>query len=105
MSKITSNEVVSWHRDEAKKFEQRAKKHNEIADLIESEEAKERNQEESHFERAINAQQLEEAVRERTGRIANLADRLQTSAKAIEALLEPKSKVFVGQRGWLAVRE
>lgn len=53
----------------------------------------------------ITAALLESSVREKSGRIDNLAKRLNTEPKTIESLLEPASKVYVGSAGWLRLRE
>jgi hypothetical protein len=53
----------------------------------------------------VTAAEFEDAVREKTGHVKDLAKRLKTDPAAIEGLLEPASRVYKGQRGWLFVRD
>jgi hypothetical protein len=53
----------------------------------------------------VTVQGLENQVRQKKGRIKNLARHFGVAEDAIKALLEPASKVYVADRGWLRLRE
>jgi hypothetical protein len=112
MSDLTPKDIANWHRKEAKKFEDIAKRHYDMAAIVEAGGALgtiRKNQEvvtlNNYLNSDINAAQLEAAVQEKSGRIGNMAHRLSTSIEKIEGLLEPNSRVYLGDRGWLRVRE
>ena len=54
---------------------------------------------------AVTPTQLETSVHSKSGRIDDLALRLNTTPQAIKKLLSPESKVYVGTAGWLKVKE
>jgi hypothetical protein len=53
----------------------------------------------------LTASALEAIVRAKGGRVWDVAKRLKIDEGSIMALLEPNSKVYVGPRGWLKIRE
>ena len=53
----------------------------------------------------ITADVLVGAVKQKTGRIKDLAKRLNTDDQTVQSLLEPASKVYVAEKGWLKVRQ
>jgi hypothetical protein len=53
----------------------------------------------------LTAALLEDSVRSKSGRIDDLARRLNTDEANVRGLLEPASKVYVASAGWLKVRE
>ncbi len=53
----------------------------------------------------ISQENLAEAVSKKSGRVDDLARRLETNPKIIQALISsPKSLVTIGERGWLRVK-
>ncbi|MGA2544465.1 MAG: hypothetical protein ABSG78_23190 [Verrucomicrobiota bacterium] len=53
---------------------------------------------------AVTPAQLEASVKSKSGRIDDLALRLNTTPESIKKLLSPASKVYVGSAGWLKVQ-
>lgn len=53
----------------------------------------------------VSPNELEQAVRHKSGRINDLAARLRTTATQITSLLDPASKVYVADKGWLKIKE
>jgi hypothetical protein len=53
----------------------------------------------------LTGAQLEDSVRERGGRISDLAKRLSAPPELIQGLLEPASRVYKAEAGWLKIRE
>ena len=108
MSELSPQYIVAWYRQQAKKF-------NEIADYTEATFKLQTGQtqnkkvtvedETTDFTTDVTAAQLEAEVREKSGRVKDLAGRLNTNEATIEALLEPASTVYKGGRGWLKTRE
>ena len=110
-TEITPQAVAQWLRA-------RAKKYNEMADVIEQDfasvgAAMTRYRRVGATATANNgprpeaptAQALEEAVKAKSGRVDDLAERLGATPAQVQALLEPASKVYMAGRGWLKVRE
>ena len=54
---------------------------------------------------ALTAVQLEAAVQSKSGRVDDLALRLNTNPETIKKLLTPASKVYMGAAGWLRVQQ
>ena len=53
----------------------------------------------------ISQESLADAVSKKSGRIDDLARRLETTPRIIRALIDsPKSLVAIGERGWLRVK-
>lgn len=52
----------------------------------------------------VTAQQFIDAVRKKSGRVKDLAERLKTDEATIEKLIEPATPVYKAERGWLKVR-
>jgi hypothetical protein len=102
MSDITPQEIVSWFKD-------RAKKYSEIANAIERDFAQ-GNGEMTRYKRVartspLTAEELEKSIRDKSGRVDEVAARLGATPTQVKALLEPASKVYLAERGWLKVRE
>lgn len=53
----------------------------------------------------LSAGSLEDSIRRKTGRIPDVANRFHVTPEQIQAMLEPASKVYMAERGWLKVRE
>lgn len=53
----------------------------------------------------LTVEELEKAVRERSGRVNDLALRLRTTPTQITSLLHPASKVYMAERGWLKIKQ
>lgn len=53
----------------------------------------------------ITTGELEAAVREKPGRVKDLAERLHTTNEIVQKLLEPVSRVYKAEAAWLKVRE
>lgn len=53
----------------------------------------------------VTAQQFEDEVGKKHGRLKDLAERLNTTEDALRGLLHPASRVRVASRGWLQVLE
>ena len=99
MNDLTPQQIVAWYRAQAKKF-------NEMADYTEQTFMPTTAMRDGHIAfNSISGEELENAVREKSGRIKDLADRLGTSEEEIENHLEPKSRVYIAGRGWLKIRE
>jgi hypothetical protein len=108
MSDLTPQQIVAWFRNQAKKF-------TEMADFTEqtfSQPIRYKRTLESHYETTvgpapaqITAAQLEESVRKKGGRVKDLAERLKTDEATIEGLLDPGSRVYKAERGWLKLKE
>jgi hypothetical protein len=52
----------------------------------------------------LTADQFEQRIRQKSARVYKIAEEFNVTEKTVEALLEPNSKVFMGERGWLYVR-
>jgi CRP-like cAMP-binding protein len=108
---LTPQAVAQWLRA-------RAKKYNEMADLLDQDFASV-GLEMARLRRVAattpannspnpevpTAQALEEAVKAKSGRVDDLAERLGATPAQVQRLLEPASKVYLAERGWLKVRE
>jgi hypothetical protein len=53
----------------------------------------------------VTPQQLEARIRERSGRIKDVAELFNVDRATIVGLLEPASNVYLAERGWLKVRQ
>jgi hypothetical protein len=103
---IKPQDVVAWLRS-------RAKKQNDMADLLEGDfEAspifrinKRPSSEVSRTGGTVTVEQLEKRIKEKKGRLKDLAAHFAVEDSVISALLEPASKVYLGERGWLKLRE
>lgn len=109
MSAISRQEIVVWLRE-------RAKKYDEMADLIQEDfgtigarlaETVVPSAPASNSSRTtvLTAEELENSVRAKTGRVKDLARRLAATPEHIHSLLVPVSKVYIGERGWLKVQD
>lgn len=54
---------------------------------------------------AVTPARLEASVRVKSGRVDDMALRLDTTPEAVKKLLFPESKVYVGIAGWLRLKE
>ncbi len=96
MAELTTREIIVQIRD-------RAKCYSEIANLIEKQINPEPG---SPRIGSVTAIELEDAVREKSGRARNFADRFNVEESAIWDLIKsPESKVFMAERGWLKLKE
>ena|SRR5712664_3142786 len=112
MTDITPEQFTAYCRQMAKKHGEIARRYNDMADFNDTF-AK---LEPQRFRRtadmtvpgengtAVSQQQFIDEVKRKTGRVANLAKRLNTTEASIEKLLEPAGPVYVGERGWLKIR-
>jgi hypothetical protein len=113
-SELTAKDIATWHREQAKRHEEIAKRHTDMAASVEQDfDAPGTNWRRissvppprPNRVNPVTAAEFEDAVREKTGHVKDLAKRLKTDPAAIEGLLEPASRVYKGQRGWLFVRD
>ena len=106
---LTPQQIVAWARS-------RSKWYTDIADQIERDSgliSKARRsvvgpttETNGTSNRDITLAELETSVREKSGRVQDLAVRLGTTAFRIGTLLgDPASKVYRAERGWLKVRQ
>jgi hypothetical protein len=111
MAKLSPKQIADWFRSQAKQF-------NKMADTVEATfklqpAARGKQIEETGDAELIavpeagtvTAQQFEDEVRKKTGRLKGLAERLNTSEDTLRGLLHPASRVHVASRGWLEVQE
>ena len=54
---------------------------------------------------SITAGQFEERIRRKSSRIVIIAKEFNVPIRTVKSLLEPNSKVYLGERGWLKLRE
>jgi len=115
MNELTAKDIADWHRKQAKKHEEIAKRHYDMAASVEQDfDAPSANGRRISSGpppprparmNPVTASEFEDAVRNKTGHVGDLAKRLKTDPAIIEGLLEPASRVYKGQRGWLFVRD
>lgn len=109
MRQLNPKQIVEWFRNQAKQF-------NKMADTVEAtfkvqtrgKQVGDTDAVELPLEnqvRTVTAQQFEDEVRKKTGRIKGLAERLNTTEDELRGLLHPASRVHIASRGWLEVRE
>ncbi len=109
---LSPEEIVAWLRNQAKKFNDMAttiEQTFKIEPVVGAEGV-------TRYQRKIapiaqprtgtvTAEELEKSVAQKSGRVDDLAQRHNVEKSTITSLLEPKSKVYVAERGWLKVRE
>ncbi len=106
MAEVTPKEIVFWHRAQAAM-------HTRMADEMERQYGLRPPQ---RFKRTednvldlpigvLSAELLEKRVKQKSARVADIAREFSVSPDAVNALLEPASKVYSAERGWLKVRE
>jgi len=101
MTEAEAQEFATWLREKSKEYAQRADRIAPISGASNgtfSASGSLRNTE-------ATPQELENAVRSKSGRVNDLAERLHLTPTRVQSLLEPASKVYVGERGWLKVRD
>ncbi len=110
MAKLSPKQIADWFRNQAKQF-------NKMADTVEATfklQPAARGKQVDEIELlpesqpqagTVTAQQFEDEVRKKTGRLKALAERLNTTEDVLRGLLHPASRVHVASRGWLEMRE
>ena len=106
MAKLSPKQIADWFRNQAKQF-------NKMADTVEATfklqpAARDKQIEETGDAElvavpgagAVTAQQFEDEVQKKTGRLKGLAERLNTSEDVLRGLLHPASRC-IASRGWL----
>jgi hypothetical protein len=107
---MESKDVAQWHRSESKKHQDIADFHKRTADALESTSMA------SQYFRAmqvpqspardISVQELNRELFERRGRVAHIAQRLQTSEEVITKVLkDPQCDYIIGPRGFVYHRK
>lgn len=103
MLDLNPQQIVGWLREQAKKL-------NDAADSLEQTFKFQSNSKTNSREPAlptlgtVTVAQLEERVSTKSGRTKDLAAHFNVETSAITALLEPTSRVYVAERGWLKVK-
>ena len=109
MSDLSSNEIVAWHRKEAKKYQDLAYFHKKTADTLEFPEGLSRQPRQEIKPREVGEltlEQFEKAVAEKGGRVNHIAARIQASEESIWNLLkDPACKYVVGDRGFIYLKQ
>lgn len=104
MSTLNPQTVATWLRE-------RAKKYNETAALLEEDlgfghlGVKASETPVAPRTTPLTAKEFEESVENKSGRVNDLAERLGTTPTQILSMLHPASRVIVGSRGWLLLKE
>jgi hypothetical protein len=103
MSDLSPKQIVDWFRQQAIMFNEMANNVEQTftlkptAPLLQSRPIP--------MSGTVTAEQLESRVREKSGRISNLANHFNVREESIISLLHPASRVYVAERGWLKLRE
>lgn len=105
--KLTPQQVAEWHREQSKNHIQMAEALEQSYGLQPMVRYKRTAQSSVQATNGgtLTVQQLEDAVKKKTGRIKDVAARLHVDEESVHKLLEPSSRVFAGDRGWLKIRE
>lgn len=103
MNNLNPQIVAAWLRE-------RAKKYNETAALLEEDLGfghlgVKASQATVPRTTPLTAKELEKSVEEKSGRVNDLAERLGTTPTQIQSMLHPASRVVVGTRGWLTLKD
>lgn len=105
MQELNPQEIVAWHIAQAKFHQDLAAQMERQFNIQPIQKAKREHAPELPKFGVVTVDQLETRVRTRSGRIKDIARFFNADEKSIQALLEPASKVYTGDRGWLKVRE
>jgi hypothetical protein len=109
MQDLTPKEVAAWFRKQGKQHAQLAKDFEQMASMAERTmmvhwASSPGPTEEQPQGGVITAEQIEARIRRKSARIGKIAHEFGVSQKVVAALLEPNSKVYEGERGWLKLR-
>jgi hypothetical protein len=113
MPDLDPKEVADWFREQAKRCMEQAKEFEQMASMAEKANLLlhwgtspgPTSTQAAPQTGSITAVQLEERIRKKMARAYKVAAEFNVSIKAVNALLEPHSKVYMAERGWLKVRE
>lgn len=107
--KDTKKDIADWHRNQAKELQAMAKKHLEMAAILDeskSDQGALGDAEESKVVKVVTLDELEASLDTKGGRIAHLASRLKTTPQVIENLLsEPDCRYEIGRRGFIYAKQ
>jgi hypothetical protein len=110
MPNLDPHEVAAWFREQGERCKQQAKEFEQMAVIAERANLL------LHWGTSpgptsplapgtITAEQLETRIRRKSARIKMIASEFNVPSKTVKALLEPASKVYEAERGWLKLRE
>jgi hypothetical protein len=108
MAELTPQDIVFWHKSQAAMHTRMAEEMERQYGLKAPQRFKRVEAEQQHQLLPIGtltAEQLESRVRHKSARVSDIAREFSVTEEAVKQLLDPASKVYVGERGWLKVRE
>ena len=110
-SPLSKEQVLDWAKEQARFHSEQATFYEQMVVGLERDQPRmlrfKREEGQAHdFDpnRTLTADELEKSVSAKTGRVADFARRLNVPEQTVRNLLEPASRVYMADRGWLKLR-